>query len=197
MGDERLRESVVSRRDLHTGTYLGFRIDEVADADGRRHKREVVVHPGGVAVVALLEGGRLLLVRQYRHPTEEILLELPAGTLDHGDDGSKEDPSGAVARELGEETGYEAAEWRGLGSFYTAPGFATEGMHLFLATALSPIEGYEGPDMDERLEVVVLAWAEALAMAERGEIRDAKTLAGLYIVDRLARRGEVPELKSS
>lgn len=197
MADERLRESVISRRELHTGTYLGFRIDEVADADGRRHKREVVIHPGGVAVVALLDGGRLLLVRQYRHPTGEILLELPAGTLDHGADGAKEDPRGAVARELGEETGYEASEWRELGSFYTAPGFATEVMHLYLATGLSPIDGYAGPDTDERLEVVVLAWAEALAMAERAEIRDAKTLAGLYIVDRLAQRGEVPELKAS
>jgi ADP-ribose pyrophosphatase len=185
MADDRLRETLVNRRELYAGKYLALRLDTVADADGKDHSREVVVHPGAVAIVPLLDDGRVLLVRQYRHAAGEICLELPAGTLDRADDGAAEEPTLAARRELTEETGYRAAEWQTLGSFFTAPGFATELMHLYVARGLSPVEGYAGPDTDERLDVVPLPWQEALAMAERGEIRDAKTLVGLFWVDRL------------
>jgi ADP-ribose pyrophosphatase len=137
--------------------------------------------------IALDPQDRVLLVRQWRSPTGGALLELPAGTLDRDDDGRTEDPDVAAARELEEETGYRAGRWEKLGEFWTAPGFATELMHLYLATALTPAEGDGrlGPDDDEHLELRAVPWRDAVAMADRGEIRDAKSLVGLF---RLARR---------
>jgi ADP-ribose pyrophosphatase len=185
MSDDRLRETLLDREVRHSGSYLTLHLDTVADADGERHSREVVIHPGAVAMVPWLDDGRVLLVRQYRHAAGEILLELPAGTLDRAEDGAIEEPASAARRELMEETGYSAADWQLLGRFFTAPGFATEEMHLYLARGLTPVAGYAGPATDERLDVVPIDWAEALQMAERGDIRDAKTLVGLFWADRL------------
>jgi ADP-ribose pyrophosphatase len=190
MPDEHLRETSVEQRIVHRGRFITFRVDTIEDADGGRHTREVVEHPGAVCIVPLL-GDDLLLVRQYRTPIGQVLLELPAGTLDRLPDGSVEAPELAAPRELAEETGYRAAGWRLLGSFWTAPGFAEELMYLYLASGLSPLEGYTGPDVDERLEVERLPWREALAMAEAGGIRDAKTLIGLLQLARLADAGEL------
>jgi ADP-ribose pyrophosphatase len=192
--DAHLLERLVDRQVLPGGTYLTFVRDTVVTDDGRQHSRDMVLHPGAVAVVALLADRRLLLVRQYRHPTGEILLEVPAGTLDILDDGSVEEPLPAVKRELFEETGYRAETWRHLAAFYTAPGFASEFMHLYLATDLTLDPSYEGPEPDERLELVTLGFDEAIALAEEGKIRDAKTLIGLYQVERLVRAGEVAGL---
>src|SRR5207244_12217965 len=95
--------------------YMTAVLDTVETVDGRKHQRDVVIHPGAVTVVAVLPDGRILLVRQYRHAAGTVLLELPAGTLDLLDDGSIEDPAVAGPRELSEETGYRAANWRRLG----------------------------------------------------------------------------------
>jgi len=190
MDDERLIERTVERRVVLDGEYLTFRVDTVEDADGRRHRRELVVHPGAVAIVALVDGD-VLLVRQFRAPVGRVCLELPAGTLDRAADGSIEDPQLAAPRELGEETGYAAREWRHLGRFFTAPGFATEEMHLYLATGLTPVEGYAGPAEDERLDLVRIPWRHAVEMAEEGLIDDAKSLVGLFWLARLAARGEL------
>ncbi|MBA3850828.1 MAG: NUDIX hydrolase [Chloroflexi bacterium] len=190
MDDERLIERTVERRVVLDGEYLTFRVDTVEDADGRRHRRELVVHPGAVAIVALVDGD-VLLVRQFRAPVGRVCLELPAGTLDRAADGSIEDPQLAAPRELGEETGYAAREWRQLGRFFTAPGFATEEMHLYLATGLTPVEGYAGPAEDERLDLVRIPWRHAVEMAEEGLIDDAKSLVGLFWLARLAARGEL------
>jgi ADP-ribose pyrophosphatase len=190
MTDDHLLERTVEQNVIFEGRYLTYRVDTVLDADGKRHTRQVVVHPGAVAVVPVL-GSDVLMVRQYRTPVGEILLELPAGTLDRMDDGSTEDPDVAAPRELGEETGYRAASWRRLGSFYTAPGFATELMYLYLATDLESIEGYAGPEPDERLDLRRIPIQNAVRMAEEGEIRDAKSIAGLFWLQRLIDRGEV------
>jgi len=134
----------------------------------------------------------VLLVRQYRSPAERVLLEIPAGTLDVDDaSGQTEDPDLAARRELEEETGYRAATWRLLSRFWTAPGFATELMHLYLATDLSPADpdGRLGPDEDEHLRLERLPFAEAVEAALIGGISDAKSIVGLLWVDRL-RRGE-------
>jgi len=173
---------------------MTFTRDTVLDPEGRPHGRDVVLHPGAVTVVAILSDRRLLLVRQYRHAAGEALLELPAGTLDRQPDGSMEERLSAAKRELNEETGYRAAKWRELATFFTAPGFASELMTLYLATELSPDPERRGLDPDERLVLEILPFAEALALAGRGEIRDAKTLVGLYMTDALARAGEVSEL---
>jgi len=190
MSDDHLTETSVERRVLHRGRFITFRIDTVEDATGKRHQREVVEHPGAVCVIPL-QGDDVLMVRQFRTPVGTVLLELPAGTLDRLPDGSVEAPGSAAPRELREETGHEARTWRELGRFYTAPGFSDELMHLYLATDLEPVEGYAGPEEDERLDVARLPWRRALAMAERGEIVDAKTLVGLLRLARLADAGDL------
>jgi len=191
-----LDERLVEREVVHSSKYLTFARDIVRDADGQRHAREIVIHPGAVAVVALLPNGHVLLVRQYRHAADRVLLELPAGTLDRQPDGSLEDPQHAARRELLEETGHRAAQWREIVGFYTAPGFATERITLFLATDVSPDPQHSGPQPDERLEVVTMPFAQLLEQGRRGEIEDAKTLVGLYAVDALGRGGEVAELRA-
>ncbi len=193
MNDD-LTERLVDSQVVHKGNYMVFTRDTVLDADGRQHTRDVVLHPGAVTVVAIRADGQLLLVRQYRHAAGEALLELPAGTLDRRPDGSLEERLPAAKRELSEETGYIAGKWRELGTFFTAPGFASELMTMFLATELSPDPAYKGPDPDERLHLEIVPFSDALAEAKRHEIRDAKTIIGLYEVEALARAGEVPEL---
>lgn len=184
--DNRLRERLVSSEVLRRGRILEFRVDTVDLADGTRSTREIAGHPGGVAMVAIDPEGRVLLVRQWRHAIGGALLEIPAGTLDRHEDRSVEDHASAAARELEEETGFRAATWRYLGAFYTAPGFTEELMHLYLATDLTPAhEGRLGPDEDERLELEPVPLEDAIAMAERGELRDAKSIVGLLWVGRL------------
>lgn len=180
-----LAERVVATREIHRGRYLQLRIDTIEREDGSRHEREVVGHPGAVAIVALDDERRVLLVRQWRLPAGGAILEIPAGTLDRLPDGSVEDHALAAPRELEEETGYRAGRWELLGSFWTAPGFATELMHLYLATELVPAHGERlGPDEDEALELSRLALDEAVARAEQGGFRDAKTILAILWVAR-------------
>jgi ADP-ribose pyrophosphatase len=184
--DARLRERLVSSEVLRKSRILEFRVDTIELPDGTRSTRDIAGHPGGVCMVAIDAEDRVLMVRQWRHAIGRALLEIPAGTLDRHGDGSVEDHAGAARRELEEETGYRAASWRYLGAFYTAPGFTSELMHLYLATDLAPAhEGRLGPDADERLELEPVPFADAITMAERGEIADAKSLAGLLWVARL------------
>ena len=189
-----LSERLVNRQVVHTGTYMSVARDTVLDPEGKSHVRDIVLHPGAVTVVAILPDRRLVLVRQYRHAVGEALLELPAGTLDRQPDGSTEEPLRAAKRELTEETGYRADNGRELASFFTAPGFASERLTLYVATGLSRDPGHTGPDPDERLNVELLAFDEALAQARRGEIPDAKTMLGVLLTDALGRAGEIEEL---
>jgi ADP-ribose diphosphatase len=185
-GDDPLRERLITSEVIRQGRILEFRIDTVEAADGHRSTRDIAGHPGGVCMVAIDDRDRVLLVRQWRHAAGGPLLEIPAGTLDREPDGSIEGHALAAARELEEETGSRAATWRYLGAFYTAPGFTSELMHLYLATDLRPArEDVLQPDEDERLELYPTPFADAVAMAERGEIRDAKTIVGLLWVARL------------
>jgi len=190
MSDEHLKETTVERRIIHRGRFMSFRLDTIADPQGRQHTREIVEHPGAVCVIPL-HAEDVLMVRQWRTPVEQVVLELPAGTLDRLPDGSIEDPDLAAPRELGEETGYRAGAWRKLGRFWTAPGFTEEDMHLYLATDLVALEDYRGPDADEYLDLVRMPWRGAVALAEQGGIEDAKTLVGLLWLARLADAGEL------
>jgi ADP-ribose pyrophosphatase len=183
--DDRLRETVVASRSVYRGHYLELRVDEIVTPDGRRSTRDIVGHPGAVAIVAVDADDRLLMVRQFRLAAGRTLLEIPAGTLDRAADGSLEDPDLAARRELEEETGFRAGSWEHLGTFWTAPGFATELMHLYLARDLvTAHEDRLAPDDDELLELEHVPWRAAVAMVERGEIADAKSLVGVL---RLAR----------
>ena len=190
---EDLTETVVASQVLHQGRYLTFRIDTIERADGSRAERDVVGHPGAVAILAIDPDGEILLVRQFRVPAGRLLLEIPAGTLDVDEStGAVEDHAVAARRELEEETGYRAETWRLLTSFWTAPGFATELMYLWLATDLRPADGERlGPDEDERLRLERLPLPDAVAAAERGEIADAKSLVGLLWLDRVSREGKL------
>jgi ADP-ribose pyrophosphatase len=192
-GPDPLEERVVERRLIHRGRYLEFRIDTIERADGSRGTRDVVGHPGAIAVLALDDEDRLVLVRQWRIPAERAMLEIPAGTLDVHD-GVTEDPDLAARRELEEETGSRAASWRKLSEFWTAPGFASELMHLYLARGLTGVHGDPDrlqPDEDERLELVRLSIDEAVARVTAGEIADAKSILGILWLDRLRRTGEL------
>ena len=182
-----LVERVVDSRTIYQGAYLTFRVDTVERSDRSRAEREVVGHPGAVAILALDDRDRVLMVRQFRVAAGRTMLEIPAGTLDIDKaTGAIEDPGLAAPRELEEETGYRAGSLKLLTSFWTAPGFATELMHLYLATDLSPADKDRlGPDEDERLELDHVPWAEAIAAVDRGEISDAKSIVALLWLDRL------------
>ena len=190
MTDDPLRERLISSEDIRQSRILEFRIDTVEAADGHRSTRDIAAHPGGVCVVAIDGQDRILLVRQWRHAAGRALLEIPAGTLDREPDGSIEDHAAAAARELEEETGSRAGAWRYLGAFWTAPGFTSELMHLYLATDVVAVhEGGLAPDEDERLELHPVEFEEAVAMVERGELPDAKTIVGVLLVARLRAAG--------
>jgi ADP-ribose pyrophosphatase len=186
-----LVEKLVHRQVVRESNYMQVVVDTIEGSDGRRHERDIVLHPGAVAVAAVMADGRILLVRQYRHAAGTVLLELPAGTLDRMPDGTIENPAVAGPRELLEETGYTATTWRRLGGFWTAPGFASEHMTLYLATDLTADPTHSGPDPDERLLVEALTLPELLARVERDEIHDAKTLIGIFWLDALVRSGEL------
>lgn len=192
MDDEDLRETVIGSEILHRGRLGDFRVDTVRFSDGRTSTREILGHPGAVAIVAIDPDDNVLLVRQWRTAAGRLMLEIPAGTLDRVDPaGTIEDPERAAPRELEEETGSRAATWRKLATFWTVPGFASELMHLYLATGLTPAHGDRlGPDEDERLDLIRMPFDAALAAIERGKICDAKSIVGLFWVARLRASGE-------
>jgi ADP-ribose pyrophosphatase len=137
------------------------------------HEREVVVHAGSVAVVAVDSDDHVTLVRQTREAARAKLLEIPAGVIEEG-----EEPLATAKRELAEETGLHGGEWRPLGRFWTSPGFVKERMHLFLAEGVEPGEAAPMPDED----VELVRWPVSSVSERLGEIEDAKTLAGLLLL---------------
>jgi 8-oxo-dGTP pyrophosphatase MutT (NUDIX family) len=166
------KPEVLSTRRVYSGAVVNLRVDEIRSRSGTV-KREVVEHPGAVVIAAVDERGRVALARQYRHPVGDLLLELPAGGLEPG-----EDPEAAARRELREEVGLEAGEWHLLGSFFSSPGFLREELHAFLATRLTVTD--RDLDDDEEIDVI---WARVEDL-DSGEIplRDAKTLATLHLL---------------
>ncbi len=167
-------EHTIESRRIYEGRALKLRVDTVVLPGGRVSSREIVEHSGAVAIVPLDSGMNVLMVRQYRKPVEQPLLEVPAGGLDEG-----EEPEACAHRELREETGYLAARMEALASFFTTPGFCDEVMHAFLATGLTP--GVADPDEDENIEVVPVPLDRVLSMIQQGEIRDAKSIAALLL----------------
>lgn len=158
----------------HTCPYKGIivnvELDQVQLPNGRMAKREVVAHPGGVAVLPLNEDGTVTMVRQYRYPFSGVLLEIPAGKLDPG-----EDPRTGALRELKEEIGAQVGELIELGEIYPSPGFCQEILHLYLARELT--YGECCPDEDEFLEIVRIPLTELVERVMSGEIKDGKTVA--------------------
>ncbi len=165
-------EVTIDSRVDYRGRLLTVRTDRVRLPGGGETNREIVVHRGAVAIVAIDTDGSVLLVRQYRKPAEASLLEVPAGTLEPG-----EEPLACASRELVEETGYRAARLERICGFFSAPGFCTEFLHVFSARDLSP--AHADADEDERIELVRLPLDECLRLVRSGEIRDAKSIVGL------------------
>jgi ADP-ribose pyrophosphatase len=182
--DATFGQEVVERNVVYAGRILTAERDVARTASGELVTRDVVIHPGAVVVAPLDEQGRILMVTQYRLPAGGTLLELPAGTLDVHD-GSVEDPLAAAHRELEEETGFRAGRMERIGGYWSAPGFSTEYLTLFLATDLRAAGADRlEPDADEELGLVALPLAEAVAAVDAGLIEDAKSIAGILLVAR-------------
>jgi ADP-ribose pyrophosphatase len=164
----------MTRAIVHRGRKIQVAVETVIEADGRTVQRDVILHPGAVAILPLLDAGRVCLLRNQRPVVGETLWEIPAGTLEPG-----EDPAHAAVRELAEETGYSAARWQRLGAFYPSPGVLDETTHLFVAQDLTP--GQMHLEAGEHIEPQVVGWQQALAWTRDGTIRDAKTLIAILL----------------
>ena len=171
--DTHLVEHQVSSQTLLSGGFLEVRRDTVRLPDGRAATREFIEHPGAVAVIPMLDDGRLVLVRQHRYPVGKVLLEWPAGKLD-----PHESTWACAQRELQEETGYTAAEWAFAGEMHNAAAYSTESIWLWFARGLK--SGPTRLDDGEFVETVALSLPELLALDARGALLDVKTLVGLH-----------------
>jgi ADP-ribose pyrophosphatase len=167
-------EKTLSSQPVYSGRVVKLRVDTVKLASGRETKREIVEHSDCVAIVVTDGDNNVLLVKQFRKPAEKELLEIPAGGIEAG-----EDPLTTVQRELSEETGYRAKKVTRLGGFYSAPGYCTEYLHLFLATELAP--NHLIAEDTEEIEVVRVALSQIPELIASGAICDAKSIAGLLI----------------
>jgi len=160
------------RKIIHAGAVVNLGLETVVLPNNETLQLEVVRHPGGAAVVAIDDSGRVCLLRQYRHAAGGWLWELPAGKID-----TPETPDHTVKRELREEAGVTADHWQALGSFLSTPGFCDERIYLYRATGLHSVAADRHPH--EVIEVHWKAFGDALAMCRSGEIEDGKTLLGL------------------
>ena len=165
-------EKALSSRLLHEGRNFDFLVDEVELPNGHVTQRDVVRHPGAVAIVPILDDGRVALIRQFRYATGKTLLEIPAGTLEQG-----EPPLECAARELREETGYEAKEFEPLLSCFMVPGYSDEVIHFFVARGLSVVG--DDPEIDEEITLELYSQEEVRRMIEENVIEDAKTIVGI------------------
>lgn len=177
-----LFEKTAETKQIYNGKILNVRRDIADLPNGNQSVREVIEHNGGVCVAPLTENGELIFVRQFRYPYSEVILELPAGKLEIG-----EDPFEAGKRELEEETGCVAGKYHNLGKFYPTPAYCTEIIYLYVAEKLS--ETHMHLDDDEFLEVERIPLEKAVEMVLSGEIKDGKTQVLILRVAEMKRRG--------
>jgi ADP-ribose pyrophosphatase len=175
--DSHLIESKVDGEVVFKGKLLDVRRDTVRLPDGKLGTREYIVHPGAVLMVPVLTDGRLVMLRQFRYPVGRVMMEFPAGKLDPG-----ETPLVTAERELREEAGYTAARWERLGGIHSVVGYSTEAIEFYIARELTHVGA--ALDEEEFLEVGVMSLDEMLALLDRGEITDAKTVAALLLYAR-------------
>ncbi len=173
-----LDETFISSKVAFAGRLLKVNIDTVTLPNGRETTRELIHHPGAVAVVPILDDGSMVFVKQYRYPLGTVLYEIPAGKLD-----PDEDPDVCARRELSEETGYSAREWQKLTSIVTTPGFTDEVIHLYAAHGLE--KHAQHTDEDEFIDVVALTPQQVKQMVLEGTIYDSKTLSALCLLELL------------
>ncbi|MFZ2070553.1 MAG: NUDIX hydrolase [Halobacteriota archaeon] len=163
-------EKTVERKQIYHGRVIQLRVDTVSVPGGKTKQREIVVHPGAAAIVALKEE-EVLLVEQYRKAVESTTLEIPAGTLEAG-----ESPEECASRELIEETGFQVSNIEKLVAFFPSPGFSSEVIHIFKASGLTKV-----PDYEPELAILFLPLAELLARIRTGELKDGKTVIGVLM----------------
>ena len=170
-------EKTISSKLLYQGKFLQFKEDKVEIETNPKIEsfRQYIVHPGGVCIVPLLDNGNIILERQFRKPLERVILEIPAGKIDPGENDTLE----TAKRELQEETGYIAKNWIDLGLIYPCPGYSTEALQLYLAKDL--IAGKQQLDYGEIIELEILSIQEIENKIHKGEIRDSKTINGIYL----------------
>lgn len=166
----KFHEETIHSEEIFNGKIIKLQVDDVKLPNGKTAKREIVKHPGAVGIIPITEAGNILLVEQFRKPLERSLLEIPAGKLEAG-----EEPALTAKRELEEETGYRAKEWSYLTSFYTAPGFSDELIHLYMAKGLVKEENPLKGDEDEFVEVLEVDIDSAISLVKEKKIYDAKT----------------------
>ncbi len=169
------KEQKINSKTVYEGKILTYNVDSVLMPSGKEAVREVVIHNGGVTIVAQPDPNKIVMVKQFRYPIGKIFWEVPAGRLS-----LNEDPLLAAKRELKEETGYRANKWESLGIVYPVPGYCTEVLYFFKAVDL--IDDEPEPDPDENIETKVMDIKQAWQMVKDGEIRDGKTIAALSLV---------------
>jgi ADP-ribose pyrophosphatase len=179
-GDQHLREERISGEDIYGGIFLNMKRDRVSLPDGQEAVREYLTHPGAVAILAILDDGRILLERQYRYPIAKVCMEIPAGKLD-----PNEDPLVCAQRELEEETGYSASRWSYIRRIHPVISYSTEFIDIYLAEGLQA--GKSRLDEEEFLDVFAAPLDEILAWVEQGVITDVKTTIAIYWLDRYRR----------
>ena len=163
-------EKTVNTNPIFKGRILDVRVDEVLLPNGKTSTRELIKHPGAVAIIMVTDDEKIVLVEQYRKPMEKPLVEIPAGKLDEG-----EEPLACAVREMEEETGYECESMEKLISLYTSPGFADEIIHIYVAKGLKKKENAKGLDEDEFVDLMEVSLEEALELIKQERIQDAKT----------------------
>lgn len=166
--------TVVDSKILYNGRVFSLHRDTVALSNGATTTMNVIRHPGATAIVPVSDGGRILLIRQYRYCLGQTIWEIPAGTIEPG-----ETPMACARRELEEEAGVTAHRWDPLTILTPVPGYSDERIHLFVARGLTPAA--QGLDSDEIVEPRMVSWESAMTMIQKGEIGDTKTICGIYL----------------
>ena len=173
-----VEEKTISSDRVYTGKVISLKVDTVEIERKGYQKREIVEHPGAVGIVALTEDNKVVLVKQFRKPIEKVLWEIPAGKLEKG-----ENPKDCAIRELKEETGYTADNFKLIHKFYTSAGFSNQRMYIYLATGLTP--GECKFDEDENIDIYHVDLEEVYNMISKNEIEDAKTSIGILLAKEL------------
>ena len=178
---KQLREETIESAEAFSGRLIKLRVDKVRLPNGRETTREIVVHRGAVAIVPMIDHDRIVMVRQFRKAAGEVLMEIPAGTLEQG-----EKPIECAQRELQEEIGYASSKMTLMFTSFLAPGYSSEKLHTFLAQGLSGSKAEQ--DADEFIEVVEVPLNSAIELIHQGDIKDAKTICGILMAQRMLGR---------
>ncbi|MFZ9367542.1 MAG: NUDIX domain-containing protein [Burkholderiaceae bacterium] len=178
--DKHLKETLISSELVYDGSFLKVRRDEVLLPDGSKTAREYFRHPGAVVIIPLLNDGKVLLERQYRYPNDRVFVELPAGKLEYGEDSLL-----CAQRELREETGYSATDWRFICTIHNAIAYSDEHLEIYLARSL--VAGEQRLDPGEFLELISVSPDELMTWVREGKITDVKTLIGAFWLDKILR----------